>query len=147
MGPAKRLDHVNITVKDLEAAVAFFAVLGLAPDGPPQVVEGPWLDGTIGIDDAKTEIVMMRLPGADTTVELSRFLRPECTEQPREAPTSELGLRSIAFEVDDVHMTVERLAQDGYRLVRDVVRYGDVYALCYVRGPEGVIVMLAEKLG
>lgn len=146
MGHARRFDHVNITVKDLESAVRFFETLGLVPDSEPQLIEGHFLEGCCGIDGARTRIVMMRLPGADTTVELASFVFPECTQEPTYVDATALGLRSIAFEVDDVDAAVERVGRDGYGLVKEIVQYEDVYRLCYVKGPEGVIVMLAQRL-
>lgn len=141
----RRFDHIGITVSDLDAATAFFTSLGLEVDGRT-FIEGDFLDTVIGMTGARTEIVMLRLPGGGTSVELSSFVRPDVLPGSPTAPTNEVGLRSVAFEVDDIRATVDRAAQDGYGLVGGIGRYEDMWLMAYVRGPDGIIVALAERL-
>jgi len=145
MSQIKHFDHVGVTVHDLEAAVAFFESLGLVIEGR-QFVEGDFIDTVIGIPDSRTEIVMLKAPEGGTGVELSRFIRPtpEAVERPPQATRP--GLRSIAFEVADLQGHVARLAASGYGLVGGVGEYEDVWRMAYVRGPEGIIVALAERI-
>ncbi len=142
----QRLDHVNITVSDLRAVTAFFVTLGLEPDGDPRIAEGHWLEEVIGIDGARVELVMLRAPGDGASLELSQFHHPDHGHRPEAATADQLGLRSIAFEVDDVEAAVARIREDGFELVRNLATYEDVFKLCYVCGPEGIIVMLAQRL-
>ena len=146
MGTIRTFDHVGITVADLDAALAFFVSLGLEPEGRT-VVEGEFIDTVCGIDGACSEIVMLRPPGGGTAVELSRFVRPDHVPGSPDAMANVLGLRSIAFEVDDLRAEVDRLAADGYGLIGGIGRYEDAWLMAYVRGPEGIIVALAERLG
>jgi len=145
-GPIRRFDHVGITVSDLDAATTFFVRLGLVPDGAPMTVEGTFLDTVIGMSGACTRIVMLRAPDGGTSVELSSFVRPDHLPAPRQAPVTEPGLRSIAFEVDDLHDTVERLAADGFGLVGGIGRHEDTWLMAYVRGPDAIVVALAQRL-
>ena len=145
MTELRAFDHVGITVADLDAATAFFVGLGLDVEGR-MFVEGEFIDTVCGIDDARTEIVMLRPPGGGTAVELSSFVRPAHTPGSPTAMANELGLRSVAFEVDDLHAVLERLAADGYGLVGGVGRYENTWLMAYVRGPEGITVALAERL-
>jgi catechol 2,3-dioxygenase-like lactoylglutathione lyase family enzyme len=140
----RRFDHVGITVADLEAVKAFFISLGLEAD-EKMAVEGEFLDTVIGMTGARTEIVMLRLPGGGTTLELSSFTRPEHLPGSPAAPANELGLRSVAFEVHDLQTAVDRVAADGYGLVGGIGEYEGVWRMAYVRGPEGIIVSLAER--
>src|SRR6476661_6282248 len=142
----RRFDHVGITVADLDAATAFFVRLGLEVEGRT-FVEGEFIDTVCGIPDSRTEIVMLRLPGGGTAVELSSFVRPDHDPGSPTAMANELGLRSVAFEVDDLQAEVDRLDRDGYGLVGGVGRYENFWLMAYVRGPEGIIVALAERLG
>jgi catechol 2,3-dioxygenase-like lactoylglutathione lyase family enzyme len=146
MGEVRAFDHVGITVADLDAATAFFVGLGLEVEGRT-FVEGEFIDTVCGIPDSRTEIVMLRLPGGGTAVELSSFIRPDHEPGSPTAMANELGLRSIAFEVDDLRAEVDRLAADGFGLVGGVGQYENIWLMAYVRGPEGIIVALAERLG
>lgn len=142
-----RMDNVLVVVEDLEAATAFFAELGLAIVGKT-TVEGPWADRTVGLDGVRADIVMMQTPDGHGRVELSRFHAPAAiTLEPSPAPSNALGLRRIMFAVDDVDDTVARLRARGGELVDEIVQYEDRYRLCFMRGPEGIIVGLAEQLG
>jgi catechol 2,3-dioxygenase-like lactoylglutathione lyase family enzyme len=146
MGSTRRFDHVGITVADLESVTEFFAGLGFEVEGTT-AVEGEFLDTVIGIPGSRTEIVMLRLPGEGTALELSSFVRPDHQPGSPEAMANELGIRNIAFEVDDLQGLVDRLAADGYELVGGVGQYEKVWRMAYVRGPEGIIVSLAERIG
>ena len=142
----KRLDHVSIVVDDLPAAVGFFTILGMAVEGE-MPIEGPWVDRVNGIEGVQVDITMMRTPDGHGRVELTRFRHPELVEtEPAIAPPNTLGLRSIMFAVEDVDDTVARLRAHGAELVGEVVQYEDKYRLCYMRGPAGIIVALAEEL-
>jgi catechol 2,3-dioxygenase-like lactoylglutathione lyase family enzyme len=146
MSPVRRFDHVGITVADLDAVTAFFVGLGLEADGGRMVVEGEFLDTVIGIPDSRTEIVMLRLPDGDTLLELSSFVRPDHQPGSPDAMANELGLRNVAFEVGDLKAEVDRLAADGYGLVGDIGQYENIWLMAYVRGPEGIIVSLAQRI-
>lgn len=143
---APRFDHVGVTVADLESVTAFFLGLGLEVEGRT-FVEGAFLDTVIGIPGSRTEIVMLRTPGGDTKLELSRFVRPDHEPGTPEAMATVLGLRNVCFEVADLPGTVDRLAADGYGLVGGIGEYEGVWRMAYVRGPEGIIVSLAERIG
>jgi len=145
MSPIRRFDHIGITVADLDATTAFFVGLGLEVDSRT-FVEGEFLDTVTGIPDSRTEIVMLRPPKGGTNIELSSFVRPGHDPGSPTAMANELGLRSVAFEVDDLQATVEMLAADGYGLVGGPGEYEHVWRMAYVRGPEGMIVALAERL-
>jgi catechol 2,3-dioxygenase-like lactoylglutathione lyase family enzyme len=142
----KRFDHIGITVSDLEEATAFFVGLGLEVDGGPATIEGEFIDTVIGIPDSRTRIVMLRAPDGGTSLELSSFDRPEHLPGNPAAPANELGLRSVAFEVEDLEAVVERLAADGYGLVGGIGEYEGVWRMAYVQGPDGITVALAERL-
>lgn len=146
MSPVRRFDHVGVTVDDLQAVTAFFLKLGLELEGASQIVEGEFLDTVIGIPDARTEIVMLRVPDGGTRLELSTFHRPVVERGPQPAPATQLGLRNVCFEVDDLHATVDRLSADGFGLVGGIGEYEGIWRMCYVRGPEGIIVSLAERI-
>ncbi|HYP24338.1 MAG TPA: VOC family protein [Actinomycetota bacterium] len=141
-----RFDHVLVTVDDLEAVTAFFVALGFEKEGTA-AVEGDWVDTIVGLPDVRSEIVMLRPPGGGTGLELSKFHRPVPDRGPRAAPVNELGLRNVAFEVEDIHAVVDRLKAEGFELVGGIGNYEDVFLLCYVRGPEGIIVALNEHIG
>ena len=147
MPPVRRFDHVGITVADLGHVTAFFVGLGLEVEGGPMAVEGEFLDTVIGIPDSRTEIVMLRPPDGGTRLELSSFSRPDHEPGSPTAMANELGLRNVAFEVDDLQATVDGLAADGYGLVGDIGEYENSWRMAYVRGPEGIIVSLAERIG
>jgi len=138
-------DHIGVTVVDLEAATAFFVGLGLEIEGRTPV-EGEFLDTVVGLTGARTEIVMLRPPGGGTAVELSRFVRPPSPPVPPPVGATEPGLRSLAFVVEDLSAVLERLADDGHGLVGGVGEHEGVWRMAYVRGPEGIIVALAERI-
>ncbi|SNX66551.1 catechol 2,3-dioxygenase-like lactoylglutathione lyase family enzyme [Streptomyces sp. TLI_55] len=141
----RRFDHVGITVADLDAVTAFFVSLGLEADRK-MAVEGEFLDTVIGMTGARTEIVMLRVPGGGTTLELSSFTRPNHLPGSPAAPANELGLRNIAFEVHDLQAAVDHAGLDGYGLVGGIGEYEGAWRMAYVRGPEGIIVSLAERI-
>ena len=141
----RRFDHIGVTVEDLDTAVAFFVGLGLEVEGRT-FVEGDFIDTVTGIPDSRSEIVMLHAPGGGTGLELSSFVRPDHVPGSPAAMANELGLRSVAFEVDDLHGTVDRLAEDGYGLVGGVGEYEGVWRMAYVRGPEGITVALAQHI-
>ena len=147
MSHIRRFDHVGITVADLDTVTAFFVELGLEVEGTRMVVEGEFLDTVIGIPDSRTEIVMLRPPDGGTRLELSSFARPDHKPGSPAAMANELGLRNVAFVVDDLQVTTDRLAADGYGLVGGIGQYEDIWRMAYVRGPEGIIVSLAERIG
>jgi len=146
MSQIKRFDHVGITVGDLDAVTAFFVGLGLEVEDR-MFVEGEFLDTVVGIPDSRTEIVMLRPPDGGTTIELSTFVRPDHVPGSPAAMANELGLRNVCFEVDNLQEAVEGLAADGYGLVGGIGQYEGVWRMAYVRGPEGIIVSLAEQIG
>lgn len=146
MSHIKQFDHVGITVADLDAAMAFFVGLGLEVEGR-QFVEGEFLDTVCGIPNSRTEIVMLRPPGGGTALELATFLRPDHEPGSPSAMANVLGLRNVAFEVDDLPGIVDRLAADGYGLVGGIGEYENTWRMAYVRGPEGIVVALAERIG
>jgi len=146
MSVIKRFDHVGVTVEDLDAATEFFVGLGLEAEGR-MFVEGEFLDTVCGIPNSRTEIVMLRPPGGGVGLELARFVRPDHTPGSPNAMANELGLRNVCFEVEDLRGTVDRLAEDGYGLVGGVGQHEDTWLMAYVRGPEGIVVSLAEQIG
>jgi catechol 2,3-dioxygenase-like lactoylglutathione lyase family enzyme len=142
----KRMDHVGIVVDDLDAAIAFFTELGLEAQDRMQV-DGAWVDRVVGLDGVNVEIAMMRTPDGNSKLELTRFMAPAVLSgEPYPAPANTLGLRRIMFAVDDIRDVVHRLKQHGGELVGEIAQYEDVYLLCYLRGPSGIIVALAESL-
>ena len=147
MARIQRFDHIGITVADLEAVAAFFVGLGLEVAGGPMFVEGEFIDTVIGIPGSRTEILMLRSPDGGTQLELSRFVRPDHEPGSPAAMSTELGLRNVCFEVDDLPATVEELAAQGYGLVGGIGRYEDIWLMAYVRGPEGILVALAQSIG
>jgi catechol 2,3-dioxygenase-like lactoylglutathione lyase family enzyme len=141
-----RMDNVLVVVEDLDAAIAFFIELGMELEGRA-VLEGAWVDGTIGIDGARDEIAMMRTPDGHGKLELTQFHTPEAVgPKPKDLPVNALGYRRVMFAVDDLDAVLARLLAHGAELVRDVVQYEDVYRLCFIRGPEGLIIGLAQPL-
>ncbi|GAB3961991.1 VOC family protein [Actinoallomurus acanthiterrae] len=142
----KRMDHVSIVVADLEAAIAFFTELGMELEGRAPV-EGRWAERVNGFDDLRVDIAMMRTQDDHGKLELTKFHSPAAiSAEPDPAPSNTLGIRSIMFEVDDIEDTVARLRPHGAELIGEIARYEDICLLCYVRGPQGVIVALAEQL-
>jgi len=141
------MDNVLIVVEDIEAAKAFFAELGMELEGET-TVEGPWVDGTVGLDDVRADIAMMRTPDGHGRVELTRFHRPPAVRAELEnAPANTLGIRRIMFAVDDIDDVVTRLGRHGGELVREIAQYEDIYRVCFVRAPEGFVIGLGERLG
>jgi catechol 2,3-dioxygenase-like lactoylglutathione lyase family enzyme len=142
----RRFDHVGITVADLDNAAAFFVGLGFEIEGR-MAMEGEFVDTVIGIPGSRSEIVTLRPPDDGTRLELSSFTRPEHEPGSPNAMSNEVGLRNIAFEVDEIDAIVDRLAADGYGLVGGIGQYEDIWRMAYVRGPDGIIVALAERIG
>ena len=145
MSPIRHFDHVGITVQDLDTVTAFFAGLGLEIEGRV-VLEGEFLDTVTGIPNSRTEVVMLRPPGGGTGLELSRFIRPNHEPGSPDPMPNELGLRNVTFEVDELEAILDRLAADGYHLVGGVGQYEGVWRMTSVRGPEGFIVNLAQRI-
>jgi catechol 2,3-dioxygenase-like lactoylglutathione lyase family enzyme len=142
----KRMDNVGIVVEDLDATIAFFRELGLHLEGRA-TIEGEWAGRITGLGDQCVEIAMMRTPDGHSRLELSRFLTPPVIADHRNAPVNALGYLRIMFAVDDLDDTLERLSEHGAQLVGEVVQYENIYRLCYIRGPEGLLIGLAEELG
>jgi len=142
----KRMDNVGIVVEDLGAAIDFFGELGLELEGRA-MVEGEWAGRITGLGDQHVEIAMMRTPDGHSRLELSRFLKPDVAADHRNAPVNALGYLRVMFAVDDIDETLERLSTRGAQLVGEVVQYRDAYRLCYIRGPEGILIGIAQELG
>jgi catechol 2,3-dioxygenase-like lactoylglutathione lyase family enzyme len=145
MSYARRFDHVGMTVADLDAATEFFVGLGLEVEGRT-FVEGEFVDTVTGIPGSRSHIVMLRLPEGGTGLELSSFVQPDHEPGSPTAMANELGLRNVSFEVDDLQATVDRLAGEGYGLVGGIGEHENSWRMAYVRGPEGIIVSLAERI-
>jgi len=142
----KRMDHVSVVVEDLDAAVAFFVELGMEVEGSSPI-EGDWVDRVVGIEGVRAEIAMLRTPDGHGRLEVTRFEHPKATTAEPDAPGNTLGLRSVMFTVDDLDEVVARMRAYGTELVGEVAQYEQAYRLCYLRGPQGIIVALAEELG
>jgi len=142
----KRMDNVGIVVESLDAAIEFFSVLGLTLQGRG-MIEGEWAGRVTGLDNQQVEIAMMVTPDGHSRLELSRFLHPPVVADHRNAPINALGYLRVMFTVVDLDATLNRLQAVGAELVGEVVRYQDAYRLCYIRGPEGLLIGLAEELG
>ncbi|TPJ55477.1 VOC family protein [Mesorhizobium sp. B2-7-1] len=142
----KRMDNIGIVVEDLDATIDFFRELGLELEGRA-TIEGEWAGRVTGLGDQHVEIAMMRTPDGHSRLELSRFLRPTVVADHRNAPVNALGYLRAMFTVDDVDDTLERLRKRGAELVGEVVQYKDAYRLCYIRGPGGLLIGLAQELG
>lgn len=142
----RRMDNVGIVVESLDAVISFFGELGLKLEGRG-MVEGEWAGRVTGLGTQRVEIAMMVTPDGHSRLELSRFLDPPVIADHRNAPVNALGYLRVMFAVDDVDATVERLRAHGAQLVGDIVQYEQAYRLCYIRGPEGILVGLAEELG
>ena len=145
MSPIRRFDHVGITVSDLDTVTAFFVGLGFEIEGRMNM-EGEFVDTVIGIPDSRSEIVMLRPPGGGTGLELSSFIRPHHEPGSPDAMSNVLGLRNVMFEVDDLQAILDRLAADGYHLVGGVGQHESIWRMAYVRGPDGIIVALAQRI-
>ena len=146
MSHIRQLDHVGITVADLDSATTFFTDLGLEVEGRT-FVEGEFIDTVTGIADSRSEIVMLRPPDGGAGVELASFVRPAHEPGSPDAMATELGLRSICFEVDDLQAAVDGVAANGYGLVGGIGQYEDTWRMAQVRGPEGIVVSLSERIG
>ncbi|HWL32756.1 MAG TPA: VOC family protein [Gaiellaceae bacterium] len=142
----QRMDNVGIVVESLDAAISFFAELGLELEGRA-TIEGEWAGRVTGLGDQRVEVAMMRTPDSHSRLELSRFLTPPPVADHRNAPVNALGYLRVMFAVDDIDDTLDRLRTRGAQLVGEMVQYEDVYRLCYVRGPEGILIGLAEQIG
>ncbi len=143
---ALRMDNVGIVVEDLAGAIEFFRELGLELEGQA-TVDGEWSGRITGLRDQQVEIAMMRTPDGQSRLELSRFVTPPVAADHRNAPVNALGYLRVMFAVDDIDDTLARLREHGAQLVDEVVQYEDVYRLCYIRGPEGLLIGLAQELG
>ena len=141
-----RMDNVGIVVESLDTAIAFFAELGLTLEGRA-TIEGEWAGRVTGLGNQQVEIAMMATPDGHSRLELSRFLTPPVVADHRTAPVNALGYLRVMFAVDDLDATLARLRTHGAQLVGDVVQYEDAYRLCYIRGPEGLLIGLAEQIG
>jgi catechol 2,3-dioxygenase-like lactoylglutathione lyase family enzyme len=143
----RRMDNVAIVVDDLDAAVEFFTELGMELEGKAQI-EGPWADQTVGLDGVRSDIAMMRTPDGHSRLELTRYHTPTASSpEPHNPPPNTLGLHRVMFAVDDIDDTIARLRTHGAELLGEVARYENVFRLCYLRGPAGIIVALAEQIG
>jgi catechol 2,3-dioxygenase-like lactoylglutathione lyase family enzyme len=142
----RRMDNVGIVVEDLAATIEFFLQLGLELEGQG-TIEGDWAGRVTGLRDQRVEVAMMRTPDGHSRLELSRFLSPPVVADHRNAPVNALGYLRVMFAVDDIDETLGRLQQRGAQLVDEVVDYQDAYRLCYIRGPEGLLIGLAQELG
>ncbi len=142
----KRMDNVGIVVEDIDAAIEFFVELGLELEGRAPV-EGDWADGVTGLRGQRVEIAMMRTPDGHSRLELSRFLAPPVIADHRSAPVNALGYLRVMFTVQDIDDTLVRLSSRGAKLGGEVVQYQEMYRLCYIRGPEGILIGLAQQLG
>jgi catechol 2,3-dioxygenase-like lactoylglutathione lyase family enzyme len=142
----RRFDHIGITVADLERATAFFVGLGCEVEGTT-FVEGEFIDTVTAIPDSRSQIVMLQPPGGGTRLELATFVRPDHEPGSPNAMANELGIRNLGFEVDDVSAIVERLARDGYGLVGGIGEYEGIWRMAHVRGPEGIVVSISERIG
>jgi len=143
----QRMDNVAIVVDDLDAAVAFFAEIGMELEGKGQV-EGPWADRTVGLDGVRSDIAMMRTPDGHGKLELTRYRTPAVVGAgPQNPPPNTLGLHRVMFAVDDIHDTVARLRAHGAEILGEVAQYENIVLLCYLRGPAGIIVALAQQIG
>jgi catechol 2,3-dioxygenase-like lactoylglutathione lyase family enzyme len=142
----KRMDNVGIVVESLDTAIAFFSELGLELEGRAKI-EGEWAGRITGLRDQRAEVAMMRTPDGHSRLELSRFLAPPAVADHRDAPVNALGYLRVMFTVEDIDDTLARLRQRGAELVGEVVQYENAYRLCYIRGPEGILLGLAQEIG
>ena len=143
----QRMDNVGIVVDDLETVIAFFVELGMELQGQT-LVEGPAVDGMVGLEGVRADVAMLRTPDGHGAIELSRFHTPPALNaEPKNAPPNTLGIRRIMFAVDDIDDVLARLQARGAELLGEVAQYGESYRLCYVRGPEGILIALAQQIG
>jgi len=143
----KRMDHVGVVVDDLEAALAFFVELGMERVGEATPVAGRWVDRVVGLDDVRVDIAFVQTSDGHGRLELTQFRNPAATTAEPNAPANTQGLRRIMFFVDDIDDVVTRLQAHGGELIGEVAQYGNIYRLCYLRGPGGIIVALSEEVG
>lgn len=141
----KRMDNVGIVVEDIDTTIKFFSELGLELEGRAPIV-GKWADGVTGLSDMRAEIAMMRTPDGHSRIELTRFLAPAVASDHRNAPANALGYLRVMFAVENIDDTLMRLEKHGAKVVGEVVQYQDSYRLCYIRGPEGILIGLAQEL-
>ena len=142
----QRMDNVLIVIDDLEAAKAFFVELGMELEGET-TVEEPWVDRFVGLENVRSEIAMLRTPDGHGQIELDKFHAPAAVRiEPKNTPVNTLGIRRIMFAIDDIEDVLARLRAHGAELIGDITQYEDMYRLCYIRGPEGIIIALAEQL-
>ena len=146
MPQIKRFDHVGVTVSDLKAVTEFFVDLGLEVQGSQEGMEGEFLDTVCGIPDSRTSIVMLEVPGTEVCIELSSFDRPAARPGQPQAMANELGLRSLAFEVEELELLVTNLEERGYGLIGGIGEYEGAWKMAYIRGPEGLTIALAQRL-
>ncbi|TDO44245.1 catechol 2,3-dioxygenase-like lactoylglutathione lyase family enzyme [Kribbella sp. VKM Ac-2527] len=141
----KRMDHVGVVVDDLKAATAFFLelVMELVGEGP---AEGPWVDSVVGLDDVRVDVAFLRTPDGHGQIELTKFRTPTASTTEPNAPANTLGIRRIMFCVDDIEDTVARLQPHGAKLIGEIAQYENTYRLCYLRGPQQIIISLSEEL-
>ena len=142
----KRMDNVGVVVDDLDGALAFFLELGMERAGGVTPVEGPWVDQVVGLENVQVDIAFVRTPDGHSQLELTRFRHPLATSPEPNAPANRLGLRRLMFLVEDIRDTIARLRLHGGELIGEVAEYEGIYRLCYLRGPGGIIVALAEEL-
>ena len=142
----KRMDHVGVVVDDLEGALAFFVELGMERAGGVMPVEGHWVDKVVGLDNVQVDIAFVRTPDGHSQLELTRFRNPVATTSEPDAPANRMGLRRLMFLVEDIHDTIARLRPHGGELIGQVAEYENIYRLCYLRGPGGIIVALSEEI-
>jgi catechol 2,3-dioxygenase-like lactoylglutathione lyase family enzyme len=142
----KRMDHVGVVVDDLEAALAFFLELGMESVGGVTPVEGRWVDQVVGLDNVQVDIAFVRTPDGHSQLELTQFRHPQATTSEANAPANRLGLRRLMFLVEDIQDTITRLRPHGGELIGEVAEFQNIYRLCYLRGPGGIIVALAEEM-
>lgn len=140
------MDNVGIIVNDLKAAITFFVELGLELEGETSVA-GPWVDRVLDLDSVQSDIVMMKTPDGHSRIELSKFMNPKAFNARANSPVNTLGISRIMFAVTDLKEVIARLQKHGAELVGEVVQFEDMYLLCYMRGPEGILIALAEQLG
>lgn len=140
------MDNVGIVVENIDAAIEFFTELGLELEGRA-FIEGEWAEGVTGLRDMRVEVAMMRTPDGHSRLELSRFLAPPVTADHRNAPVNSLGYLRVMFTVEDIDNTLARLGKLGARVVGEIVQYENIYRLCYIRGPEGILIGLAQQIG
>lgn len=145
--PIQQMDHVGVVVRDLAAAIRFFVALGLEQEGEVATVEGRWVDRIVGLDGVRSEIVMVRTPDGNSRLELTRFHTPPGPAPEPDLPSNTPGIRHLTFRVDEIDDALARVQPLGGELIGEVVQYENLFRLCYLRGPEGIIVELTQQIG